>query len=251
VIARSLVVGGLCRLCDRLLAIGSANAAFYRSLGAPESKIALVPYTVDNHRFGLASRLSPSERCRERTAAGVPAEGTVLLYASKFQRRKRPDDVVRAAARLVERGARFTLLMVGDGELRGELDGLVRELRLDNVVFTGFINQSRLPVLFGMSDVFVLPSEDEPWGLIVNEVMCAGLPVVLADEIGCAPDLVVDGENGFLFRAGDVGGLADALEPLLTDAELRKRMGERSRQRISRWSYEQCLEGLREALRDP
>jgi glycosyltransferase involved in cell wall biosynthesis len=246
---RRPLIGMLCLLCDRLLAIGTANRHFYRDLGVSEGKINLVPYTVDNERFIQASCLSDAERLRKLDALGVAPDKPVLLYASKFQRRKHPDDVLRAAAELRKRGTEFTLLMVGDGEMRNDLEQLARELHLDDVVFAGFINQSILPTIFGVSDVFVLPSEDEPWGLIVNEVMCAGLPIVVSDEVGCVPDLVVHGDNGFLFKAGDVAGLVDALQPLLADSRLRQRMGLRSRERIGSWSYEQCLKGLRLSLR--
>ena len=94
----------------------------------------------------------------------------------------------------------------------------------------------------------MLPSENETWGLAVNEAMCAGLPIVASSEIGCVPDLVHDGCNGRTFAAGDVGGLTDALRPLLTDPELRRRMGEASRDIIARWSYAECRAGLRAAL---
>jgi glycosyltransferase involved in cell wall biosynthesis len=246
---RRPLIGLLCGLCDRLLAIGTANRNFYLDLGVPEEKICLVPYTVDNQRFTRASSLSDGERLRKLNELGVPPDRPVLLYASKFQRRKHPDDVLRAAAELLHRGAQFTLLMVGDGEMRDELERLVRELGLDNVVFAGFVNQSSLPTIYGVSDVFVLPSENEPWGLIVNEVMCAGLPVVVSDEVGCVPDLIAHGDNGFLFKAGDVRGLVEALHPLLADPQLRCRMGRRSRKRIESWSYQRCLEGLRQSLR--
>jgi glycosyltransferase involved in cell wall biosynthesis len=246
---RKPLIGTLCRLCDHLLAVGTANTDFYRHMGVPDAKVSLFPHTVDNARFIEGAHLSQAERRREMEGLGVRPDRPVLLFASKFQARKRPDDVVRAVAELANRGVELTLLMVGDGEMRDELERLVGELRLDDVVFTGFINQSKLPAVYGISDVFVLPSDNEPWGLIVNEVMCAGLPVVVADKVGCVPDLVGHGDNGFLFEAGDVAGLVDALQPLLTDPELRQRMGRRSRERISGWSYEQCLEGLRLALR--
>lgn len=247
-VVRRLIIGSLCRLCDRLLAIGTANADFYRHLGVPPDKIVLVPYAVDNERFVAASSLSDAERRRLRVELGVPPDRPVILYASKFHPRKRPGDVVKAAAELRRGGADFTVLMVGDGALRTELEGLVVSLALDNVVFTGFVNQSRLPAVFAASDVFVLPSENEPWGLVVNEGMCAGLPVVVSREPGCVPDLVGHGDNGFLFEAGDVAGLAEALHTLLRDPALRERMGRRSRERIAGWGFEQCLTGLRQAL---
>jgi glycosyltransferase involved in cell wall biosynthesis len=138
--------------------------------------------------------------------------------------------------------------MVGSGEMAAELVDLAGQLELDNVHFHGFANQSILPRIYGAADVFVLPSENEPWGLAVNEAMCAGLPIVASAEIGCAPDLIRTGVNGQTFAGGDVEALADALYPILADGEIRRRMGAASREIISRWSYAECAAGLQAAL---
>jgi glycosyltransferase involved in cell wall biosynthesis len=138
--------------------------------------------------------------------------------------------------------------MAGSGELEQALRTFCREHALGNVVFTGFVNQSELPALYAASDVFVLPAENEPWGLAVNEAMCARLPVVVSREIGCVPDLVQDGVNGYTPAAGDVESLARALQHLIENETLRRRQGENSLARIMQWSYRQCLDGLRSAL---
>jgi glycosyltransferase involved in cell wall biosynthesis len=183
-----------------------------------------------------------------RRSLGVVDDRPIVLYSAKFQRRKRPDDLVRAAAQLASSGLRFHLAMVGSGEMEGELRDLAPRLGLTNITFAGFVNQVALPRVYGASDVFVLPSENEPWGLAVNEAMCAGLPIVASSEIGCAQDLVRCGVNGATFPTGNVERLAGALGPLLEDKALRVRMGEESRRAISRWSYAECLAGLRSAL---
>jgi glycosyltransferase involved in cell wall biosynthesis len=138
--------------------------------------------------------------------------------------------------------------MVGSGEMEPELRALVQKLGLSNIHFAGFVNQAGLPRVYAACDLFVLPSENEPWGLAVNEAMCAGLSIVASSEIGCVPDLVHDGRNGRTFSAGNVAGLSDALRPLLTDPDLRRRMGAASRDIIARWSYAECRAGLRAAL---
>jgi glycosyltransferase involved in cell wall biosynthesis len=171
-----------------------------------------------------------------------------VLYASKLQRRKHPDDLLRAARRLAGEGVDFELAIAGAGEMRGELEAMAADLRLSNVVFPGFVNQSEMPKLLGACDIFVLPAEDEPWGLVVNEAMCAGLPIVISRELGCAPDLLRHGENGFGFAAGDVDGLAEALRPLIVDASLRAAMSRASLSIIGGWDYARCLDGLRDAL---
>ena len=129
-----------------------------------------------------------------------------------------------------------------------QLRALAGELGVKNVCFTGFVNQSALPRYYGACDVFVLPSSDEPWGMAINEAMCAGLPIVASSEIGCVPDLVRDGLNGRIFPAGNIMALAEALGSLLPDTGLRDRMGQASRDIIARWSYAECEAGLAAAL---
>jgi glycosyltransferase involved in cell wall biosynthesis len=96
--------------------------------------------------------------------------------------------------------------------------------------------------------VFVLPSAHEPWGLVVNEAMNAAKPVVVSDQVGCAPDLVRDGVNGFVFPAGDIGALAERLRRLTEDPELARRMGEESLRIIDKWNFDADVQGLLEAL---
>ena len=248
-VVRRPLMGALYHWCDRLLAIGSGNAAFYRAMGVSDQKIFLVPYSVDNNRFVQATKLTQEQRIAVRKRYSVPLDRTVVLYAAKFTRRKRPGDLLEAARRLKSTANRpFTVVMAGSGELEPELRSFCVKHGLDNVVFTGFVNQSELPALYGASDVFVLPSEHEPWGLAVNEAMCAGLPVVVSREVGCVADLVRDGINGYAPGAGDIEGLSHALQRLVEDDDLRRRQGQASLRRIQGWGYAQCLTGIRAAL---
>ncbi len=245
---RRPLLGTFYKSCDGFLAIGSANRAYYLAMGVPAEKISLMPYTVDNDRFTSISGMTPDERSEARAKLGISGDRPAVLYASKFMRRKHPDDVIRAAQRLAGEGLAFDLVMVGSGEMEGELRSLVAAGGPVGTVFPGFVNQQDLPRVLGACDVFVLPSEDEPWGLIVNEAMCAGLPIVVANEVGCVPDLLREGENGHSFAARDIDGLASALRPIIADGDKRRAMSHRSREIIGGWSYQQCLEGLREQL---
>jgi glycosyltransferase involved in cell wall biosynthesis len=138
--------------------------------------------------------------------------------------------------------------MVGSGSLEAELRAMGVSLGMQNIHFHGFVNQSTMPRIYGACDVFALPSRNEPWGLAINEAMCAELPIVASSEIGCVPDLVKDGVNGCSFAAGDIIALTSALRRLVADAELRRKMGAASREIISRWSYAEVRQGLRMAL---
>ena len=237
-------------LCDRLLAVGSENSKFYEAMGVPHRKIFLLPYAVDNDRF-MRGAYSNDKRMEIRNRHQIPADHVVLLYAAKLVGRKRPRDLLEAGRRIKASAAiPFTIVMVGSGEQEAELRDYCREHSLDNVVFAGFVNQTDLVDYYSASDVFVLPSEEEPWGLAVNEAMCAGLPIVASREVGCVPDLVQDGMNGYTLPAGDVEGLAHALQLLIADKELRLRQGRASLERIAQWSFRQCLDGMRLALRE-
>jgi glycosyltransferase involved in cell wall biosynthesis len=237
------------RFIDRALAIGTANADYYRSLGVAEGKIFVAPYSVDNARFTAESRLTAQERLSWRARFGVPPEAPAILYAAKFTRRKHPDDLLKAAVRLRElTSTRFTVVMCGAGEMEAELRAYCQAEGLDNVVFTGFVNQAELPKLYGACDVFVLPSENEPWGLAVNEAMCANLPVVVSREVGCVRDLIDEGDNGFAPEAGDIEGWAQALRRLVDDPDFRARAGAASLERVSRWGYRECQAALEAAI---
>jgi glycosyltransferase involved in cell wall biosynthesis len=245
--ARKRLMGFLYnRLCDLCLPIGTLNKEFYLFQGVDRSRMFTVPYTVDNEYFTLAARQYAKPDLREEL--GLPHDKPIILFASKLLRRKRPMDLLRAFHRLQERGVNAALLFVGSGEREVELKNYAREHQLFDVHFLGFKNQSELPKYYAMADIFVFPSENEPWGLVLNEVMCAGLPVVASREIGAVPDLVHHGENGFIYDAGDVDQLSSYLKQLLDAPEKRMLMAEQSRAIIAQWNYESCVVGIVQAL---
>ena len=235
-------------LCSRYLAIGSDNAAFYKWLGLAEKNIFLVPYAVDNNRYGELSKLSRTDRLQARKALGINDQLPVILFASKFQTKKRPEDLATACAQLWEEGIDFHLVLAGSGELEGKLRAMLLPKYDQYTHFPGFVNQGDLPKLYGSADVFVLPSDYEPWGLVVNEAMCCGLPIVASDAVAAGTDLVRNGENGFRFKTGDIEDLKNALKPLLLDGGLRKKMSAKSKEIMSNWSFEDSREGLLKAI---
>jgi glycosyltransferase involved in cell wall biosynthesis len=245
---RDTLMPMLFKTYDGVLAIGSANRDYYRYMGVPEARVFDFPYSVDNDRLIAQSQITSEERAAERARLGVSADGFVLLYASKFQRRKHPDSLITAAARLAERGVKIEVVLAGSGDMDEELRTMAAQHPGLTIRFPGFFNQSALPRLFGACDAFALPSENEPWGLIINEAMCAGLPIIAAREIGSVRDLVFDGENGAVFEARDLDGLTEAVARVEADWRGPKMMGAASLKRIRNWGYQRCLAGLEAAL---
>ena len=242
----------LSNVADAFLAIGSANRDYYLAQGVPSQRIFSMPYCVDNKFFATRAREAASHSPRLRSEHGIPADAAIILYASKFEPRKRPRDLLLAYEKLIGRlaGVKPHLLFLGDGELRASLEAEARSKGLESVKFLGFRNQGELPQYYALCDVFVLPSTNEPWGLVVNEVMATGKPVIVSHGVGCAPDLVHDGENGFVFPTGDVDALSEALARVVANGAEAARMGNESRKLIEKWSFAEDIEGLRLALRD-
>jgi glycosyltransferase involved in cell wall biosynthesis len=140
------------------------------------------------------------------------------------------------------------LLIVGDGEERASLEERAKEAEVGDVRFLGFRNQTELPQFYDLCSVFVLASINEPWGLVINEVMNAGRAVIVTDEVGCQKNLVQDGVNGCVIKARDINGLADSLRMVLADEMTWKMMGAQSLRIIQNFSFDQNIAGLRLAL---
>lgn len=233
---------------DAFLTIGTLNRAYYRHYGAPESRLFPMPYAVDNGYFRARAEESAPTRDLLRVELGLPPGRPVVLFASKLVARKRAGDLLAAYSRVCAswEGDPPALVLVGDGPLRPRLEACAAGTGV--VRFAGFRNQSEMPRFFDLCDVFVLPSEYEPWGLVVNEAMNAGRPIVVTDHVGAGADLVENGANGFVCPLGDVAALADAIRAVLSDPERAGDMGRRSLRRVADWSFEQDRRGLLRAL---
>lgn len=240
---RNAVVRFLLNRVDCCLAIGSQNRSFYLSRGVPPDRIGSMPYCVDNDHFRTKAREADVEGLRARLS--LMPDRPVVLYASKLVARKFPDLLLEAYRRLPE--PLPSLVYVGDGEMLASLERTVRDFKLSHVRFVGFRNQSELPAFYALADIFVLPSINEPWGLVVNEAMNAGCAIVATDQVGSAADLVRSGENGFVIPARDVRVLVEALAGCLEQERFRH-MGERSLQIIHGWGIRENIAGLRQAL---
>jgi glycosyltransferase involved in cell wall biosynthesis len=243
---KRIVLRNLFRRTSAFLAIGRYNAEFYSAYGVPKEKIYMVPYAVNNDFFlSQADRLADGKG-KLKQDLGIAPELPVVLYSGKLIEKKRPLDLIKAFE-YVSGTQKAVLVCVGAGPLERELKQYAEAKHLP-VVFAGFRNQTELPKWFAIADVFVLPSGDEPWGLVVNEAMCFSLPIVASDQVGAAGDLVLGGVNGFVFHAGDTRSLSEHLELLLSDPVLRARFGQKSREIIEHWSYRENVNGILSCL---
>jgi len=233
------------RHVDRALYVGQRNRAYFEAHGLPDDQLTWVPHAIENTRFAGAPDADAEAR-RWRNEIGIPDEAPVVLFAGKLEAKKAPDVLLDAFLRLEDEQAH--LAVVGSGPMEENLKG--RAGNHARIHFLGFQNQSRMPVVYRLGDVFVLPSRGpgETWGLAVNEAMACGRPVVVSSNVGCAPDLV-DETNGAVVPPDDAGALREALDNVLSDSERRWRMGERSAERIQKWSIDKAAARMVEAVR--
>jgi glycosyltransferase involved in cell wall biosynthesis len=223
-------------LINKFLYVGKQNAAFCKYYGAREEDLVFSPYSVDNCRFDRSFNELQGQKDKLRQSLGIPIEHLVILFSGKYIQKKRPLDLLKAFKLLNSKKA--SLVMIGEGELRKEMELFILENQLENVYLTGFVNQSLIANYYAVGDVFVMCSEQgETWGLSVNEAMNFELPIVASDLVGSADDLVSPGVNGFTFPCGNVAELHKILDKFLGDSSLPKTMGSESKKIISSYSY--------------
>ncbi len=233
---------------DALLYIGRANRQAYLHYGAREEQLFFAPYSVDVERIAALAPEDGSARVTARNRWNVPTDRPVALFVGKLTRNKHPEALLQLARVAAARPIDVHLVFVGSGEMQGELEEAVKRDGLTNVSMLGFVNQSELPRVYAMADLFILPSDSEPWGLVVNEAMAAGIPVVVSDSVGCAPDLIQSGVTGYTFPRGDWNAMAHRALTILEDPMSARRMGRAARELSSRYSYDATVAGILAAL---
>lgn len=225
------------------LFIGTRNRAFFERYGMPAARLHHAPYCVDNGELSAAALRLAGRRDELRASLGITDDAPAILFVGKLYAGKCPDVLLEAFAQVRDR-QRCWLVFVGDGELRASLENAVRITGTPGVLFAGFRSGEELHEAYAACDIHVLPSRAETWGLVVNEAMNFGLPVIVSDNVGCGPDLVIEEQTGFRVPPGDVRGLADALGRLVTDQALRARLGAQAQALVATHSVERCADGI-------
>jgi glycosyltransferase involved in cell wall biosynthesis len=248
-LARDLFLRALYRRMSAVAYIGERSRLHYERLGVPRPRLFFAPYGVETAPFQMveADRTKLRGPCRD--ALGVPDGRFVLLFSGKLSPRKDPA-VMLHALRALSASLRdqLTLVYLGAGELADELLRLSREEPRVDVRIVGFKSQRELSAYYHAADALVLGSRwGETWGLVVNEALHHGLPCLVSDQVGCAPDLVLPGETGEIFDAGSGGSLARAIEriwPLLGTLACR----EQARAHVAGYTLDRAAAGLSEAI---
>jgi glycosyltransferase involved in cell wall biosynthesis len=239
------------RHSDAIVVYGEHVKRYLIGQGVEPSKVFVARHAVDNQLY--SSPIADRELCRLRERLHLERTDRVILYVGRLEEEKGVTYLIDAFEKLHLSGS--ILLLVGDGREKEHLQRLARDRGVEsNVRFLGYVSPEEMTSYYALSYVLVLPSistsrTKEPWGLVVNEAMNQGLPVISTEAVGAAAGgLIQDGVNGFVLAERNSDTLAESLSRILTDPELRDRMSHNARKTIADWSNERMVAGFREAI---
>jgi len=233
-------------MCRGFVVPGEASKSYLQQLGLPAELIFKAPDAVDNELFTQGARMARTNLATVRKRIDVPER--YFLNVGRFIRAKGVFDLLEAYAKLDEEiRASVGLVFVGEGDAKSELIRRASLIRPGTVKVSLFVQKEQLAEFYALADAFVFPTHSDPWGLVVNEAMASGLPVIASNVAGCVRDLVEDGWNGFIVPVSDVRRICSSMELLAKGNDLRGQMGERSLQRIQEYSPEACAAGIAKA----
>lgn len=239
--AKAFAYPFLLRFFDAALYVGERSRAYWTQYGYPSGRLFFSPHCVDTQWFARGA--TAEARAALRGRLGVAPNSKVILFAGRLVPFKRPFDLVAACAKLRAWGQNIDMLVAGSGPLLPEMAAATRGAGVPCHVL-GFCNQSEMPAVYAAADVLVLPSDGrETWGLVANEALACGRPIVVSHAVGAAPDLAADGSAGRVYPMGDVAALARALEDVLLDPPPREAIAARS----ERYTIARAIEGIIQA----
>ena len=206
---KNLLLPRLLRQSAACLCCGRLGREFFLRYGVDPARIFISPYEPD---YALVQQLRPEQIESVMRQFGLTRGRRRIVFSGRMVPDKRPDLLIHAFLRIAADRPEWDLIMVGAGELRESLEGRVPRALRSRVTWTGFLNdQATISAIYRASDVLSLPSDREPWALVINEAVAAGMAVVASDAVGAAAELVRDRVNGRIFPAGDLDALADCL----------------------------------------
>jgi glycosyltransferase involved in cell wall biosynthesis len=226
---------------DVAIAVGQNSRDYYEWSGMSPDRIAFAPHSVDTRRFADDNGRYAERARKWRSELGIPEKTVAILFAAKFLPRKEPLLLLDS---FLDLKSSAHLIFVGNGEMEAAMRRRARGQ--SNVHFLPFQNQSHMPVVYRLGDIYLLPSsKGETWGLAMNEAMASGRASIASSRVGGARDLIHDGETGWIFESRNPPDLTRVLRAALDrgrDGLLL--MGRRAQAMSADWSTEAAAEGI-------
>jgi len=244
-ILRRFILRFVYQSVDKALYVGTNNKNYYSTHGKRDHQLVFAPHAIDNQRF------SKSNNGVTRLQIGIPNNAFIFLFAGKFEIKKNPHLLLDAFTKITN--SNVHLLLVGNGPLESAMKSKVATLPTsfkNRIHFLPFQNQTSIPAIYQLCDVFVLPSQGpgETWGLSINEAMACSKPVLVSDQCGAAVDLVKNGKNGYIFKSNDCLDLLNKMEILSANHHDVADMGNHSYQLIQPWNFDSICSTIEQLL---
>lgn len=233
---------------DKYLTVGSNSTEHFLSFSGNVRKLVASPYCVDNDFFKNEAN-KYSDKSKIRKELGIEKSENVLLFCGKLIPQKNPFVLIDILSAF-EKTLNLTILIVGEGELRKELEEKFQSRSLKKYIFAGFQNQSKISRFYAAADAIILPSLSETWGLVINEAMNFGLPAIVSSRVGCAPDLIIEGVTGFVFEFGNADDLLNKVYSIFSDRERLENMKNHAKSHIDKYSLQNAVDGIEKAIID-
>ena len=231
------------RHCDGFVVPGKASFEYLKMLGCVEASISIAPNAVDNSFFATRAESTIGHATEFRDRLKLPSR--FILFVGRLVPEKGVFDLLQAYAKLEsDVRSEIGLVFAGNGSSGVELAQQAKRINPGVVCFPGFAQREDLAGLYALAECLVLPTHSDPWGLVVNEAMACGLPIIVSSVAGCSADLVEDGWNGYVVAPRDAERLSVAINSLVRQPELKQRMSRHSSERIRNYSPEACADGL-------
>lgn len=219
------------------------NLVYY---GIPEEKNYIMPMSVSSKRL-LEEKAKLPEKNELKEEFGINNK-TTFLFVGRLEEVKNVSVLIEAFGKLKQENKNTALIIVGDGSLKVELEKKAENL--EDVIFAGYIVFPEIVKYYKTADVFVLPSSFEPWGLVVNEAMILGLPVIASSDVGCRADLIANGNNGYIFESGKADDLFSEMKKCVVKPIDELKMN--AEKKVNEWNFEyykKCFEGAINSVR--
>jgi glycosyltransferase involved in cell wall biosynthesis len=223
---------------DCYLSIGTSNRNNYINYGINSKKIFNVPYVVDNNYFFIKNK-NRSKKLK-------------ILFTGKLIYKKGCDILLKSITLLnkdIDFKHNTEIIIVGDGQMKTELLNFVKKNNLNNVKFVGFKKQSLIKDYYKKTNLFIMPSREENWGLAINEAMASKNAIICSTSVGCKKDLVKNNYNGYIFKNDDYINLAQKILKIYNEPKKLSMFKKNSFKIISKWSFNECYIGLNKAIK--
>lgn len=245
----SLLVKTIVCHSDACLPTSTRAKKYLVSLGAKEKKNFIGISTIDIDYFKKTSKLTFTQKSQLKKKLEIQ-NSRLILFVGQLIERKGVKFLLQAYQQAVNKlkNSDWGLLIVGYGPQQEDLKILCKRQKIKDVYFCGHVEIDEMPKMYGLADLFVLPSLEETFGLVINEAMASGLPIITTNNVGSCLDLVNPGENGFVIPAGNVTELSNAIIKIISNPDLLSKMGKKSSEMINKFGPKDQAKSFLQAI---